>query len=82
VDVFALRDTLVADYEPETSVEPRDIVMGMRVRHRSRGAGTVLSVKPIGKSAELLIRFGTSGEAWMVFGPGHLELQASSGPKG
>ena len=62
---------------PETSVEPRDIVMGMRVRHRSRGAGTVLSVKPTGKSAELLIRFGTSGEAWMVFGLGHLEFDTA-----
>jgi len=53
--------------------------MGMRVRHRSRGRGTVLSVKPTGKGAELLIRFDTSGEAWMVFGLGLLEFDAAPG---
>jgi hypothetical protein len=49
--------------------------MGMRVRHRSRGLGTVLTVKPAGKSAELLIRFDAGGEAWMAFGYGLLEFE-------
>ena len=63
-------------WHPEAAVEPRDIFMGMRVRHCSRGEGTLLSVKPVGKGAELLIRFDVSGETWMVFGLGLLEFES------
>ena len=56
------------------AVEPRDIVMGMRVRHRSHAVGTVLSVKPTGKGAELLVRFDSGDEKWIVFGYGVLEF--------
>jgi hypothetical protein len=60
---------------PEGAVQPTGIVMGERIRHRSRGFGTVLSVKPTGTTAELLVRFDTGGEAWMVFGLGLLEFE-------
>lgn len=50
----------------------------MRARHRFRGIGTVLSVKPTGKGAELLIRFDVGGETWMVFGLGLLEFEAET----
>jgi hypothetical protein len=49
--------------------------MGLQVRHRSRGMGTVLSVKQTGKGPEILIRFDTSAEAWMAFGYGLLEFK-------
>ena len=64
-------------WRPETAVEPRDIVMGMRVRHRSHGVGTVFSVKPSGKGAELLVRFDFGDEKWIVFGYGVLEFDGS-----
>ena len=59
----------------ETAVTANDLTLGMRLRHRTRGPGTLLSVKPTGRSAELLIRFDETGEAWMVFGLGLLEFQ-------
>ena len=62
---------------PETAVDPRDIVMGLRVRHRSYGVGTVLSVKPSGTGAELLVRFDVGEEKWIVFGFGVLEFDDS-----
>ena len=62
-------------WQPEAAVAPAEIVMGARVRHRSKGEGTVLSVRPSGKSTELLIRFDATGEAWIVFGYGVLEFQ-------
>lgn len=62
------------DWRPEMVVEPRDIVLGMRVRHRSHGAGTVLSVEPSGKGAALLIRFDVGGERLIVLGYGVLEF--------
>ena len=49
--------------------------------HRPKGEGTVLSVRPPGKSTELLIRFDAAGEAWTVFRYGVLEFEASGVPK-
>jgi hypothetical protein len=43
------------------------MLTGTGVRHRAKGEGTVLSVRPSGKSTELLIRFDATGEAWIVF---------------
>jgi len=63
-----------AVWRSETEVEARDILLGMRVLHRSHGAGTVLSVKPSGKGAELLVRFDIGGEKWIAFGYGVLEF--------
>jgi hypothetical protein len=56
--------------------------MGMRVRHRSNGAGTVLSVKPTGKSTEFLVRFDVGGEKWIVFGYGVLEFADEPSTRG
>lgn len=67
-------------WTPEAAIRPRDLVLGQLVRHRSRGEGIVLSVKPTGKGAELLIRFDAGGEAWMVFGLGLLEFAATEPP--
>jgi N-6 DNA Methylase len=69
-------------WRPETAVDLRDIVMGMRVRHRSNGSGIVLSVKPTGKGAELLIRFDVGGEKWIVFGYGVLEFADDTAARG
>ena len=69
-------------WQPEAAVAPADILMGARVRHRSKGEGTVLSVCPSGKSTELLIGFDATGEASRcIFGYGVLELQATRRPK-
>jgi hypothetical protein len=62
-------------WQPEAAVAPSEIVMGSRVRHRARGEGTVLSVRPSGTSTELLIQFDATGETWIVFGYGVLEFQ-------
>jgi hypothetical protein len=67
----------VVQWRPEASVESRDIVMGLRIRHRSHGVGTVLSVKPSGTGAELLVRFDVGDEKWIVFGYGVLEFDES-----
>ena len=64
---------------PRPPIAPSEIMMGARVRHRAKGEGTVLSVRPSGKSTELLIRFDATGEAWIVFGYGVLEFQAEVG---
>ena len=69
-------------WQPEAAVAPSEIVMGARVRHRAKGEGTVLSVRPSGKSTELLIRFDATGEAWIVFGYGVLEFAGTSGNGG
>jgi hypothetical protein len=53
--------------------------MGMRVGHSSNGASTMLSVKPMRQGAELLIRFNTGGEKWIVFGLRVLEFADSGG---
>jgi hypothetical protein len=66
-------------WQPEAAISPSEIVMGIRVRHRAKGEGTVLSVRPSGKSTELLIRFDATGEAWIVFGYGVLEFQTRAG---
>ncbi len=66
-------------WQPEAAVAPSEVVMGARVRHRAKGEGTVLSVRPSGKSTELLIRFDATGEAWIVFGYGVLEFEAHVG---
>jgi N-6 DNA Methylase len=58
----------------ESSIEPLGILMGARVRHRSRGTGTVLTVKAGPRSCELLINFDAGGEAWVAFGYGVLEF--------
>ncbi len=63
------------DWLAEAATKPRDLILGQRVRHRTRGRGTVLSVKPAGKGTELLIRFDSGGEAWMLFGLGLLEVE-------
>jgi hypothetical protein len=62
-------------WQPEAAIAPNEIVMGDRVRHRAKGEGTVLSVRTSGKSTELLIRYDTTGESWIVFGYGVLEFQ-------
>jgi hypothetical protein len=49
--------------------------MGTRVRHRTKGLGTVLTTKLGAGAAELLIQFDAGGEAWIAFGYGVLELQ-------
>ena len=67
-------------WQPEAAVAPAEIMMGARVRHRAKGEGTVLSVRPSGKSTELLIRFDATGEAWIVFGYGVLEFRAIQDP--
>ena len=72
---------LASAWQPEAAVAPSDIVMGARVRHRTKGEGTVLSVRQPGKSTELLIRFDATGEAWIVFGYGVLEFLASGVPE-
>ena len=36
-------------WQPEAAVAPSEIVMGARVRHRAKGEGTVLSVRPSGQ---------------------------------
>ena len=46
-----------AGWISESKMEPHDILMGARVRHRSRGTGTVLTVKAGPKSCEILISF-------------------------
>ena len=56
--------------------------MGMRVGHCSNGASTMLSVKPIRQGAELLVRFNTGGEKWIVFGLRVLEFADSGGALG
>jgi hypothetical protein len=63
-----------AAWQPEAAIAPSEIVMGARVRHRAKGEGTVLSVRPSGKSTELLIRFDATSEAWIAFGYGVLEF--------
>jgi len=67
------------EWQPEAAVAPSEIVIGASVRHRTKGEGTVLSVRPSGKSTELLIRFDATGEAWIVFGYGVLEFEAHDG---
>jgi hypothetical protein len=62
-------------WQSEAAIAPSEIVMGARVRHRTKGEGTVLSVRPSGKGTELLIRFGATGETWIFFGYGVLEFQ-------
>jgi hypothetical protein len=62
-------------WQSEAAIAPSEVVIGARVRHRARGEGTVLSVRPSGNSTELLIRFDATGEAWLVFGYGVLEFQ-------
>lgn len=62
-------------WQPEAAFAPSEIVMGARVRHRAKGEGTVLSVRPSAKSIEVLIRFDATGEAWIAFGYGVLEFQ-------
>jgi hypothetical protein len=69
----------VRHWYSETAVEARDIVMGMRVSHSSNGARTILSGKPIRQGAELLVRFNTGGEKWIVFGLRVLEFADSGG---
>jgi hypothetical protein len=75
--------TLFADrasaWQSEAAVAPSGITMGCRVRHGAKGEGTVLSVRPSGKSTELLIRFDATGEAWIAFGYGVLEFAAGAG---
>lgn len=61
---------------PETSVDPAAVVLGTQVRHRAFGAGTVLGLDASGRSAQLLIRFDTSGEKWIAFGYGLLEFRS------
>ena len=61
----------------ETIVKPASLVLGMRVRHRLKGEGTLLTVKLTGRGGELLIRFDAGGEHWMVLGYGLLEFAAS-----
>ena len=68
-----------AGWQPEAAIAPSDIVMGIRVRHPAKGQGTVLSVRPSGRSTELLIRFDATGETWIVFGYGVLEFEARPG---
>ena len=59
----------------ETSLDLGDIVLGMRARHSRKGLGTVLTVRPTRRGAELLIRFDSGEEAWMMFGLGLLEFE-------
>jgi hypothetical protein len=66
----------------ETAIDPREILMGTKVRHRARGLGTVLTVRPSGRSAELLIRFDVGGEAWIAFGYGVLEFAGDTDESG
>lgn len=62
-------------WKPEAAIEPSDLLLGQRVRHRSRGAGIVLSVKPTRRSAEILVRFDDGGESWIAFGYGVLDFE-------
>lgn len=65
-------------WQPEAVVGTKDLVIGQRVRHRTLGQGTVLSVKPSGKGAELLVGFDARGEKWIAFGYGVLEFEADA----
>jgi hypothetical protein len=69
-------------WRAETTVHPNKLVLGQRVRHRAHGEGTVLTVKPSGKGAELLVRFDVDGEKWIVFGYGVLEFAHDEGAPG
>jgi hypothetical protein len=69
-------------WQHELEVDSKNITMGMRVRHRSYGTGTVLSVKHHRKGAELLIRFDVSGEKWIAFGYGVLEFARDADARG
>lgn len=62
-------------WRPEAAVPPSEMLMGAQVRHRTKGEGIVLSVRPSGKATELLIRFEAGAEAWIVLGYGVLEFQ-------
>jgi len=70
------------DWRAETTVHPNKLLLGQRVRHRAHGEGTVLTVKPSGKGAELLVRFDVGGEKWIVFGYGVLEFADDEGARG
>jgi hypothetical protein len=75
-------DGSTPDWRAETTVHPNNLVLGQRVRHRAHGEGTVLTVKPSGKGAELLVRFDVGGEKWIVFGYGVLEFADDEGARG
>lgn len=62
-------------WQTEAAIAPSEIAIGARVRHRTKGEGTVLAVRQTGRSTELLIRFDATGEALMGFGYGVLEFQ-------
>lgn len=64
-------------WKPEAAIEPSDLILGQRVRHRSRGTGIVLSVKPTRRSAEILVRFDDGGESWIAFGYGVLDFEGA-----
>lgn len=76
---LAIGQQVGADWRTESQVEPAEIMLGMRVRHRTKGLGTVLTVKRDRRSTELLIAFDSSGEAWIAFGYGVLEFAHDTG---
>jgi hypothetical protein len=64
-------------WAPETSLDPFALIPGARIRHRSFGIGTLLSIESNGRSSQLLIRFEGWGEKWIAFGYGLLEFGES-----
>jgi hypothetical protein len=65
-------------WRKEGELTREDLLIGLRIRHRTRGIGTVLAVKPTPKGAEILARFDDGGEAWLAFGLGVLEYRTAS----
>ena len=72
----------VGKWQPEASVEVNEILVGSRVRHRTKGTGTVLGVNSTSRRTDLLIRFDAGREAWIVLGLGFLEFAADSFVRG
>ena len=61
-------------WKPESVVDPSSLVLGIDVRHRAFGEGTILSVRETAGSTSLLIRF-TNAQREIAFGFGLLEFR-------
>ena len=59
-------------WSPESVVDPSELILGMNVRHRSFGEGTILTVEREGRTTSLLVRF-PDGEREIAFGYNILE---------
>ena len=60
-------------WAPEEAVNPRDLVVGVRVRHARYGEGVILGVRDSERSSVLTIRF-SAGERELAFGYGVLDF--------